>query len=125
MQWQGVDADGDEGALLAPARQGHRGDTGGGKTPPSTVPPVLHAGDVEGPEWDAQDHGTVHSGSGAEETEISSRRGEGGHRQGFQSLWAPPGDGDLLQIPGAVDIGDRQQLAGGDEELGLGKDGFE
>ena len=32
-----------------------------------------------GPEWDAQAHGTFHSGSGAEETSISGRRGEGDH----------------------------------------------
>ena len=33
---------------------------------------------------------------------ISSGGGEGGHRQGFKILWVPPGDGDLLQIPGRV-----------------------
>ena len=38
---------------------------------------------------------------------------------------APPGDGDLLQIPRAGDLGDIQRLAGGGEELGLGKDGVE
>ena len=30
----------DKGALLAPARQGHRGDSGGGQPPPPTVPHV-------------------------------------------------------------------------------------
>ena len=98
--------DGDEGALLATVRQGHRGDPGGGQPPSSTVPPVLNAGVIEGPEWDSQVHGTVHSGSGAEETVISSGGGEGGHFQGFQRLWVPPGDGDLLQILRAGDLGD-------------------
>ena len=56
---------------------------------------------------------------------ISGIGGEVGHRQGFQRLWAPPGDGDLLQIPGAGDIGDGRQLDGGGEELGPGEEGLE
>ena len=35
---------------MAPARQGHRGDTGGGQPTPPTVPPMRHDGTVEGPE---------------------------------------------------------------------------
>ena len=70
---------------------------------------------VEGPEWDSQAHITVHSGSGAEYMAISGRGGEGGHRQGFQRLRGPPGDGDLLQIPGTGDLGSRRGLAGGGE----------
>ena len=38
VQWPGIDADGDDSALMAPARQVHRGDTGGGQPPPPTVP---------------------------------------------------------------------------------------
>ena len=67
----------------------------------------------------------MHSGSGAEETEISGRGGEGGHRQGFQRLWDPPGDGDLLQIPGAGDLGNGRKLSGSGDELGPGKDVLE
>ena len=67
----------------------------------------------------------MHSGSGEEETAIIGGGREGGHRQGFQRLWAPPGDGDLLQIPRAGDLGDIRQLAGGGEELGPGEDGVE
>ena len=67
----------------------------------------------------------MHLGSGAEEKVISGGGGEEGHRQGFHSLWAPPGDGDLLQIPRAGDIGDGRRMARGGEELGLGKDGVE
>ena len=82
---------------------------------------------MEGPEWDSQAHDTMHLGSGEEETAFSGGGGEGGHRQGFQRLWVPPGYGDLLQIPRAGDLGDGRQrlLAGGDEELGPGKDGVE
>ena len=68
------------------------------------VPHVWHAGAVEGPECDAQTHSTVQPGSGTEMTEISGRGGEGGHHQGFQILWASPGDGDLLQIPGTGNL---------------------
>ena len=74
-----------------------------------------NTGAVEGPEWYLQAHGTVHLGGGAEATAISGRGWEGGHRQGFQRLWEPPGDGDLLQITGAGDLGDGQQIAGGGE----------
>ena len=68
---------------------------------------------------------TVQPGRGAEETDISGRVGEGGHRQGFQRLWSPPGDGDLLQIPGTVGIGGRRRLDSGGEELFPGKGGLE
>ena len=67
----------------------------------------------------------MYSGSRAEEKAISSGGGEGGHRQGFQRLWDPPGDGNVLKIPRVGDLGNRQQLAGGGEELGLEKDGVE
>ena len=80
---------------------------------------------MEGPKWDAQEHVTVHLGSGAEEMAISGGGGEGGYHQGFQRLWAPPGDGDLLQIPGAGDLGRGRRLAGGGEGFGPGKKGLE
>ena len=73
---------------------------------------------MEDPEWDEQAHGTVFPGSGAEDTEISGGEGEGGHRQGFQRLWDPPGDVELLQIPGVGDLGGGRQLASSGEELG-------
>ena len=80
---------------------------------------------MESPEWDAQVHGTMHLGIGSEEMAFIGRGGEGGHYQRFQRLWAPPGDGDLLQIARTGDIGDGRLLPGGGEELGLGKDGVE
>ena len=57
--------------------------------------------------------------------EISGGGGEGGQCQGFHSLWAPPGDGDLLQISGAGNIGDGQRLDGVGEKLGPGKEGLD
>ena len=50
-------------------------------------------------------HRTVQTGRGEEATVITSRGGEGGQRQGFQRQWAPPGDSELLQIPGTDDLG--------------------
>ena len=67
----------------------------------------------------------MHSRSEAEETAFSGVGGEGGHCQGFQRLWEPPGDGDLLQIPRAVYLGKRRPLAGGSDNLGPGEDGVE
>ena len=67
----------------------------------------------------------MHSGRGAEETAISGGGGERGHRQGFQILWAPPVDVELLQIPRAVDLGNRRRLAVSVEELGPVKYGVE
>ena len=40
-------------------------------------------------------------------------------------FWEPPGDGDLLQIPGTGDLINGQRVAGGGEELCLGEDGLE
>ena len=75
MQWPGVDADGNGGAILTPSRQGHRGDPGVVQPPPPTVPPVWRYGDVEVPEWDSQTHIIVQPGREAEETAINSGGG--------------------------------------------------
>ena len=80
---------------------------------------------MEGPEWDTPTHRKVQTGGGAEATALRSRGLEGGHRQGFQRLWATSEDGDLLQIPGTGDLGGRQRLAGGGNKLVLGEDGME
>ena len=80
---------------------------------------------MEGPKWDALAHITVQTGSKAEAKTIISRGGEGGHLQGFQCLWAPPGDGELLQIPGTGDLGGRRRLAGSGKELVPGEGGME
>ena len=70
---------------------------------------------MEVPKWDAQADVTVHMGIRAEETAISGVGGEGGHCQGFQPLWVPPGYGEILQIPWEGDIIDGRQLTGGGE----------
>ena len=70
-------------------------------------------------------HITVQPGRGVEATAIISGGGEGGHRQGFQRLWAPPGYDDLLPIPGIGYLGGRRRLSGGVKELFQFKGGVE
>ena len=56
---------------------------------------------------------------------ISEGGGEGIHRKGFQNLWMPPGDGDLIKIPRTDDLGSGKRLTSSGEELVLGKDSLE
>ena len=74
---------------------------------------MLHDGAVKGPEWYAYTHSPLQPWSGAENTVISGEGGEGGHRQVFQHPLAPPGDVDLITLPGTDDHGSGQRLAGG------------
>ena len=79
---------------------------------------------MEGPEWDSQAHCTVHSERRAEEKANSG--GGGGVREvtvmAFSAYGPPPGDGDLLKIPGGGGyLGDVIRLAGGGEDLLPGK----
>ena len=80
---------------------------------------------MEVTEQEAPAHSVVQVGRGEEATELGGGRGAGGHLQGIQSLWVRPGDGDLLTIPGAGDLGGRQQLAGGGKEFVTVKGGVE
>ena len=70
-------------------------------------------------------HITVQTDIGAEATALIIEGGEGGHRQGFQCLWDPPGDGDLLHTTGTGDISGIRQLVGGGKKLVPGKGGTE
>ena len=78
------------GALLALARPGHRGNTGGGQTPPLTVPSVQHAGDVAVPKWTSQVHSAVKEGVRSEATERGGGGGKVYHLKDVQHLWTPP-----------------------------------
>ena len=97
VYWPGGDAYGNEGTLIAPERPRHCGDTGGGKPTPTTVTYVWHAGDVEVTEWNALAQITVQDGIRAEGAVLGGGGGEGGHLQGIQRLWAPPGYGKSFQ----------------------------
>ena len=52
-----------------------------------------------------------------EEREVTARD--------FSAYGFPPGDGELLQIPRAGDLGNGRRLDGGGEELGPDEDGVE
>ena len=52
----------------------------------------------------------------AKATAPGSGGGEGGHIQGFHSVWTPPGDGDLFQIIRAGDLSGGQRLPGGSQK---------
>ena len=80
---------------------------------------------MEVTEWDAPVNSAVQKRSREEATALDRGGGEEGHRQGIQRLWAPPGYGDLLPIPGTGDLRGGQQLAGGSQELVLGEGGVE
>ena len=63
--------DGDAGTFHAPACTGYRGNFGGGKHPPPTVPPMQHAGPLAYTERKAPCHRTVLQGIGAGEAAVS------------------------------------------------------
>ena len=58
-------------------------------------------------------------------TAIGGGGGAGSHLHGIQRLWAPPGDGDLLPIPGVGDLSGGRRLAGGGQEFVTGEGGVE
>ena len=66
---------------------------------------------MEVTEWYAPAHSAVKKGSVEEVMSLGGGVREGGHRQGIQRLWAPPGDGDLHPIPGTGVIGGGKRIA--------------
>ena len=75
------DKDGDAGTFSAPACPGHRGHFGGGKPPPPTVPPMLHAGPLVYTEQKSPCHRTVRQRSGAKEAAVSGGGIEGEYKE--------------------------------------------
>ena len=80
---------------------------------------------MEVDEQDVPAHTTVQEGSGEKEMVLVSRGGVGGRLQGIQRLWAPPGDDDLLLIPGEGDLDSGQRLDSGGQEFFMSKGGVE
>ena len=74
---------------------------------------MWHTSAVEVAEWDAPVHSAVQEGSRAEATALGGGGGTSVCLQGIQNLWVPPGDGELLLIPGAGDLCGSLLLAGG------------
>ena len=73
------DEDGDAGTFYAPKFPGNRGNFGGGKPPPPTVPPMRHAVPLAHTERKSPCHLTVLQGSGAKEAAVSGGGIEGEH----------------------------------------------
>ena len=71
------DEDGDAGPFSIPACPGHRSNFGGGEPPPTTVPPIRHAGPLAYTEQKEPYHRTLFQGSGAKEAAVSGGRVEG------------------------------------------------
>ena len=77
---------GDAGALRAPARPRHRGDTGGGQPPPNTVPPVRPSGLQEGAQWAPPGDKPMQNGSRKKNPETRGSRVRGSDGEGVQRL---------------------------------------
>ena len=77
------DADGDDGTFLAQTCTGHCDNLGGGKPPSSKVSTMRHAGPVEVPKWESQDHSDVQEWGGEEEAATGRDGGTGKHGDGL------------------------------------------
>ena len=67
----------------------------------------------------------MQEGSVEEEKTLVGGGGEGVHLQVIQSLWDPPGDGEILPILGTGDLVGGPLLAGSGQDLVLGDVGVE
>ena len=68
-------------------------------------------------------HSAMQEGGRAKATAPGSGGVEGVHIKGFQRVWSPPGDGDLFQIIGMVDLSGGRLLADGSHKSGKGVGG--
>ena len=91
--------DGNTGAPHAPARTRHRGDAGGGQTPPPTVSLVRLTGLQEGAQWAPPGDLTVSEGGGAETTTFNRDVEAEEHRKGVPRIWEANGGGIGIPIP--------------------------
>ena len=87
---------GDTGELCAPAHPRHRGDTGLGQPPPTTVPPVRPSGPQEGAQRAPPGDQPVQDGDGAE-TATTGGVGDADHiGEGVPRLWGTDEGGDRV-----------------------------
>ena len=101
------DTDGDAGALPALERTRHRGDAGGGQTPPPTMSPVRLTGIQEGAQWAPPGDLTVSEGGGAETMAFNIDGDAEEHIEGVPRLWEADGGGIRIPLPRAAAHGDR------------------
>ena len=90
VQQPGANTDVNVDTFMALERLGNHGNTGGGKSPPPTVPSVKHAGDVAVREWAAPAHGALKEGGREETMAAGDGGGKCGNLTGVQRVWVPP-----------------------------------
>ena len=98
---------GDVGSLTIPACTGHCGHSGGGKPPPPTVHPMIHAGPLSGTEPQAPCHSSVLQVRGAKEAAASGGGAEGELETGLRGIRVDAGKCDGVLIPGTGVYGGR------------------
>ena len=90
---------GDAGALCAPARPRHRGDTGGGQPPPTTVPPVRPPGLQESAQRAPPGDQPVQDGDRAQEETAGGGVDAENLGEGVPHLWDTDRGSDGISIP--------------------------
>ena len=104
----GGNEDVNAGAFFLPACPGYLHHIGGGKPPPPTLPPMIHAGDLAYNKQGAPFHRPVR-----QRREKESRKAGGGgttveFREGLPGLQVTVGDSNIVQI--SVKVADRREL---------------
>ena len=84
---KGRDADGDEGAFLAPACPGRRDHLGGGEPPSSKIPTMRHAGPQAITKRIPHGYRDVQEWGGEKEVATGGGGGKRKRRDGLQGLW--------------------------------------
>ena len=95
--------EGDADTFYAPAFPGHRGNFGGGKPPPTTMPKMRNSVTLACVERKAPFHLTVFQGGGAEEKAVSGGGIEGEIGEGLSGIWITFGKRDGVQVYGKGD----------------------
>ena len=83
MSGEGRDTDGDAGAFLETACEGHRDHLGGGKPPSSKMPTMQHASPVAGPQRPPQKHRDVQEWGVKEKMTTGGGGGQGQRGDGL------------------------------------------
>ena len=97
---EGRDKDGNAGAFLETAREGHLDHLGGGKPPSSKKTTMRHASPVAGHQRPPQEHRDVQGWGGKEETTTGGGRGQGQRGDGLRGLRGAVADSTSVQISG-------------------------
>ena len=120
MPGEGQDTDGDAGAFLETACEGHRDHIGGGKPPSSKMPTMRHASPVAGPQRQPQEHRDGQKWGGKEEMKTGRGGGQGQRGDGLRDLRGAVAESTSVQISGEDLDGGERRLDGGGGKPGQG-----